>query len=116
MYRHRIAVKGILWNVAYSVGAHAALNTAALNTAEYIVHLLSILWIVAFCGMLLSIQNTALCCFQYSVSLHFIQDVIQIIGECNSKTTCEVVSWVWSSHAYSADRSRYILALSFGFQ
>ena len=35
VYRHRIAVKGILWNVAYSVGAHAALNTAALNTAAW---------------------------------------------------------------------------------
>ena len=35
VYRHRIAVKGILWNVAYSVGAHAALNAAALNTAAW---------------------------------------------------------------------------------
>ena len=35
VYRHRIAVKGILWNVAYSLGSHAALNAAALNTAAW---------------------------------------------------------------------------------
>ena len=58
VYRHRIAVKGILWNVAYSVGAHAALNTAALNFVDC-----GILWNAAlnteYSVVLLSIQRFA---------------------------------------------------------
>ena len=51
-------MKGILWNVAYSVGAHAALNTAALNFVDC-----GILWNAAlhteYSVVLLSIQRFA---------------------------------------------------------
>ena len=73
-----------------------SIQLLSVQLSSMYVQLLSIMSLVAFCGMLLSIHNTALCCSQYSVSLHFIQDVIQIIGECDSKITCEVVSWVGS--------------------
>ena len=71
------------------------LSTQLSSTAAFSFVDCGILWNAAL--------NTALCCSQYSVSLHFIQAVIQIIGDCNSKTTCEVVSWVGSLQGIPRD-------------